>query len=221
MSNWARRHKDFPTPVRSGDTELFHEAEIAGWLMNRTIPPSQLLDGEQAGTTYADRFRRTSGDRPSAELKAVRSGAQRIATEDKKAVDQLMGRLADRVRGPATMADFVNPCLIVMYVRHAEPEQWRRIEDTMPAGQGGQGRAIAAPFPRRHGPGHVAPERRPHRHAQQLAATGTRSWDDLTTAVRTAAGTGVDAFQLVWESFSAREGLQSSEFCSSEGSASG
>ncbi|MFF9691363.1 N-6 DNA methylase [Streptomyces sp. NPDC014623] len=47
-----------------------------------------------------------------------------------------------------------------------------------------------------------------------------RSWDDLTTAVRTAAGTGVGAFQLVWESFSAREGLQSSEFCSPVGLAS-
>ncbi|MFH9783272.1 N-6 DNA methylase [Streptomyces sp. NPDC017225] len=47
-----------------------------------------------------------------------------------------------------------------------------------------------------------------------------RSWDDLATAVRTAAGTDVGAFQLVWESFSAREGLQSSEFCSPVGLAS-
>ncbi|MGW5117156.1 N-6 DNA methylase [Streptomyces noursei] len=44
-----------------------------------------------------------------------------------------------------------------------------------------------------------------------------RSWDDLTTAVRTAADTDVGAFQLVWESFSAREGLQSAEFCSPVG----
>ncbi|MFJ6573734.1 N-6 DNA methylase [Streptomyces sp. NPDC091292] len=47
-----------------------------------------------------------------------------------------------------------------------------------------------------------------------------RSWDDLTTAVQTAAGTGMGAFQLVWESFSAREGLQSAEFCSPMGLAS-
>ncbi|MET7291595.1 N-6 DNA methylase [Streptomyces griseoloalbus] len=220
VSNWARRHKDFPIPVRSGDTELFHEAEITRWLMNRIIPQSQLLEGEPAGTTYADRFRRgASGDRPSAESKAMGS-TQRIGTEDKKAVDQLMGRLADRVRGPATMADFVNLCLIVMYVRHAEPERWRRIEDVMSAGQGARDvqsllRSLgdmAQDTLRRNG------DRTDMRSS--LLQLEPRSWDDLTTAVRTAAGTGAGAFQLVWESFSAREGLQSSEFCSPVGLAS-
>ncbi|MGJ3560291.1 hypothetical protein ACR6C2_24365 [Streptomyces sp. INA 01156] len=85
--------------MRSGDTELFREAEIARWLVNRTIPRPQLLDGEQTGTTYADRFRWTSSDRPGAEPKTVGNRAQRTGAEDKKAVDQLMGRLADRVRG--------------------------------------------------------------------------------------------------------------------------
>ncbi|MFE7565552.1 N-6 DNA methylase [Streptomyces sp. NPDC057539] len=220
VSNWARRHKDFPTPVRSGDTELFREAEIARWLMDRTIPRSQLLDGEQAGTTYADRFRRTSGNRPYAEPKAVGSGALRVGTEDKKAVDQLMGRLADRVRGPAAMADFVNLCLIVMYVRHAEPERWHRIEDAMSAGQGARDvqsllRSLgdmAQETLRRNG------DRTDMRSS--LLQLEPRSWDDLTTAVRTAADTGVGAFQLVWESFSAREGLHSSEFCSPVGLAS-
>ncbi len=220
VSNWARRHKDFPAPVRSGDTELFHEAEVARWFTNRTIPQSKLFDGEQVGTTYADRFRRTSGDRPSAEAKAVGSLARRLGIEDKKAVDQLMGRLADRVRGPATMADFVNLCLIVMYVRHAEPEQWHRIEDAMSAGQGARDaqsllRSLgntAQETLRRHG------DRTDMRSS--LLQLEPRSWDDLATAVRTAASTGTGAFQLVWEAFSAREGLQSSEFCSPMGLAS-
>ncbi|MEU3703231.1 N-6 DNA methylase [Streptomyces anulatus] len=220
VSNWARRHKDFPTPVRSGDTELFHEAEVARWLMNRTIPRSQLLDGEQAGTTYADRFRRTGGGRPSAEAKAAGSGDLRVGTEDKKAVDLLMGRLADRVRGPAAMADFVNLCLIVMYVRHAEPDRWQRIEDAMSAGQGARDAQsllrflgdLAQDTLRRNG------DRTDMRSS--LLQLEPRSWDDLTTAVRTAAGTGVGAFQLVWESFSARERPQSSEFCSPVGLAS-
>ncbi|MFD7285223.1 N-6 DNA methylase [Streptomyces sp. NPDC059863] len=206
--------------MRSGDTELFREAEIARWLMDRTIPRSQLLDGEQAGTTYADRFRRTSGDRPYAEPKAVGSGALPVGIEDKKAVDQLMGRLADRVRGPAAMADFVNLCLIVMYVRHAEPERWHRIEDAMSAGQGARDvqsllRSLgdmAQETLRRNG------DRTDMRSS--LLQLEPRSWDDLTTAVRTAADTGVGAFQLVWESFSAREGLHSSEFCSPVGLAS-
>ncbi|MFJ1595604.1 N-6 DNA methylase [Streptomyces sp. NPDC088261] len=220
VSNWARRHKDFPTPVRSGDTELFHEAEVARWLTNRTVPRSQLLDGEQAGTTYADRFRRTGDDRPPAEPKAVGSGASRVAAEDRKAVDQLMGRLGDRVRGPAAMADFVNLCLIVMYVRHAEPERWRRIEDAMSAGQ--EARDVPSLL---RNLGDLAQDTL-RRNGDRTDMRGSllqlepRSWDDLTTAVRTAADTGVGAFQLVWESFSAREGLHSSEFCSPVGLAS-
>ncbi|MFC9702337.1 N-6 DNA methylase [Streptomyces sp. NPDC056943] len=220
VSNWTRRHGDFPTPVRSGDMELFREAEIARWLVNRTIPQPQLLNGEQPGTTYADRFGRTSGGRPGAAPKSARSLSPRIGDEDRKAVDQLMGRLADRVRGPATMADFVNLCLIVMYVRHAEPEQWHRIENLISAGQGAQDvqrllRSLgdmAQDTLRRNG------DRTDMRSS--LLQLEPRSWDDLTTAVRTAASAGVGAFQLVWESFSAREGLQSSEFCSPVGLAS-
>ncbi|MFD4115006.1 N-6 DNA methylase [Streptomyces niveus] len=220
VSNWARRHEDFPAPVRSGDTELFHEAEIARWLANRTIPEPRLLDGEQTGITYADRFGRTGSGRPGAEPRGAGSPAQRTGAKDKKAVDQLMGRLADRVRGPATMADYVNLCLIVMYVRHAEPEQWRRVEDAMSAGQGTRDVPallrflgdVAQDTLRRNG------DRTDMRSS--LLQLEPRSWDDLTTAVRTAAGTEVGAFRLVWESFSAREGLQSSEFCSPAGLAS-
>ncbi|MFB0630824.1 N-6 DNA methylase [Streptomyces sp. AB3(2024)] len=220
VSNWARRYKDFPTPVRSGDMELFREADLARWLVNRTVPQRRLRNGEQLGTTYATRLGRTSDERPGAEPKSTRSLAPRIEDGDRKAVDQLMGRLADRVRGPATMADYVNLCLIVMYVRHAELEQWQRIESVMSAGRGAQDVQlllrslgdVAQDTLRRNG------DRTDMRSS--LLQLEPRSWDDLTTAVRTAAGAGTGAFQLVWESFSAREGLQSSEFCSPVGLAS-
>ncbi|MEU6056851.1 N-6 DNA methylase [Streptomyces sp. NPDC047097] len=219
MSNWARRHKDFPTPVRSGDMELFREAEILRWLANRTIPPRQLVNEEQTGTTYADRFL-ARGKHREAGPKAARSLSPRSADEDRKAVDQLMGRLAERVRGPAAMADFVNLCLIVMYVRHAEPEQWRRIESAVSADRGAQDVKgllsslgdMAQDTLRRNG------DRTDMRSS--LLQLEPRSWDDLVTAVRTAAGTGVGAFQLVWESFSSRDGLKSTEFCSPAGLAS-
>ncbi|MFD5766950.1 N-6 DNA methylase [Streptomyces sp. NPDC127049] len=220
VSNWARRYKAFPTPVRSGDMELFREAEIARWLVNRTIPQGQLLDGEQSGTTYADRFHRTGGGRPEGEPKSARSLFPRTGDEDRKAVDRLMGRLADRVRGPAAMADFVNLCLIVMYVRHAEPEQWHRIENVMSAGQGAQDVRrllrclgdMAQDTLRRNG------DRTDMRSS--LLQLEPRTWDDLTTAVRTAAGLGAGAFQFVWESFSTRDRRKSSEFCSPLGLAS-
>ncbi|MER5306749.1 N-6 DNA methylase [Streptomyces sp. NPDC002773] len=219
VSNWARRHQDFPTPVRSGDMELFREAEIARWLVGRTIPRGQLLDGEQPGTTYAERFGRTDAKQPEAERNTARRASPQAGAEDSRAVDQLM-RLAERVRGPAAMADFVNLCLIVMYVRHAEPEQWRRIENAMAEGRGARD---AQSLLRSLGDAAQHTLRRNGVHTDlrsSLLQLEPRSWNDLTQAVRTAAGAGVGAFQLVWESFSAREKLQSSEFCSPVGLAS-
>ncbi|MYU23764.1 N-6 DNA methylase [Streptomyces sp. SID8352] len=219
VSNWARRHGDFPVPVRSGDTELFREAEVARWLANRTVPASQRLDGERVGTTYADRFLRSSADHPAAEPEDA-EGARPVGSEDEKIVGRLMGRLADRVRGPAPMADYVNLCLTVMYVRHAEPARWRRIEDALSAGQGG--RDVPALLRTLGGMAQEA-LRRNGDHTDMrgsLLQLEPRSWDDLVLAVRTAAGTGAGAFQLVWESFSAREGLQSAEYCSPVGLAS-
>lgn len=121
---------------------------------------------------------------------------------------------------PSQAPQCVNLCLIVMYVRHAEPGQWHGIEDAMSAGQGARDvqsllRSLgntAQETLRRHG------DRTDMRSS--LLQLEPRSWDDLATAVRTAASTGTGAFQLVWEAFSAREGLQSSEFCSPMGLAS-
>ncbi|MFJ3881414.1 N-6 DNA methylase [Streptomyces sp. NPDC090077] len=219
VSNWARRYEDFPTPVRSGDAELFREAEIGRWLVTRGLRPRQLLKGERAGTTYADRFGRATGRRGTA-TKSARILSPQIEDGDRQAVDQLMDRLADRVRGPAAMADFVNLCLFVMYVRHAEPEQWRRIEHLMAAGEQAQNvKGLLGSL------GDMARETL-RQHGDRTDMRGSllnlqpRSWDDLIAAVHTAARAGVGAFQLVWESFSVREGLQSSEFCSPVGLAS-
>ncbi|WP_159393528.1 N-6 DNA methylase [Streptomyces sp. TN58] len=216
VSNWARRYEDFPAPVRSGDTELFREAEVARWLGMRRLRPRHLLKGERAGTTYADRFGRADGRRGTA-TKSARNLSPRIEAEDGKAVDQLMDRLADRVRGPAPMADFVNLCLFVMYVRHAEPEQWRRIEHVMAAGERTQDvKGLLGTL------GHMA-RNTLRRYGDRTDMRGSllnlqpRGWEDLVTAVNTAAGAGEGAFRLVWEAFSVREGLQSSEFCSPAG----
>lgn len=221
VSNWARRHKDFPTPVRSGDTELFHEREVAGWLRDRTVPSAQLLGGEEPGTTYADRFVRRSGGRArDAAAPATSPSAQDPGAKDREAVDELMGKLADRVRGPAPLADYMNLCFTVMYARQVERERWRRVEYAMAAGHGtrdvprllGALGGLAQEALRRTG---VSTDMR-----GSLLQLEPRSWDDLVRAVRTAAKTGTGAYQLLWEAFSARDGRQNTEFCSPVGLAS-
>ncbi|GIJ11387.1 N-6 DNA methylase [Micromonospora andamanensis] len=60
VSNWRRRHPDFPNAVREeGQSALFDSAEIARWLDARPLPPTLLAggDGERLAT-YGDVFRR-------------------------------------------------------------------------------------------------------------------------------------------------------------------
>lgn len=60
VTNWERRHQDFPPPVPSSDssvTDVFRADEIAAWLSRRTVPANVRQDGELAGTTFGDRFR--------------------------------------------------------------------------------------------------------------------------------------------------------------------
>ncbi|MGA5223690.1 N-6 DNA methylase [Streptomyces koyangensis] len=220
VSNWARRHPDFPSPVRSGDTELFHESEVERWLSHRRIPRPRLLAGEPADTTYADRFRRTGRTRPATARQSAGRTVQHSDADDKRAVTELMGALADRVRGPAPMTDYVHLLLVVMYTRHAEPGRWHQVDEAMRTGQDArdvQGLLrflgeIAQETLRRHG------DRTDMRSS--LLQLEPRSWDDLVTVLRKAAATGSGAFELVWDAFSAREGLQSAEFCSPAGLAS-
>ncbi|MFD4010755.1 N-6 DNA methylase [Streptomyces albidoflavus] len=220
VSNWARRHRDFPSPVRSGDTELFRESEVERWLSHRRIPRPRLLAGEPADTTYADRFRRTGRTRPVTTGKSAGWPVQQSDADDKRAVTELMGTLADRVRGPAPMTDYVHLLLVVMLTRQAEPARWHQVEEAMRTGQDArdvQGLLrflgeTAQETLRRHG------DRTDMRSS--LLQLEPRSWDDLVTVLRKTAATGSGAFEMVWDAFSAREGLQSAEFCSPAGLAS-
>ncbi|WP_445402775.1 N-6 DNA methylase [Streptomyces sp. LE64] len=65
VTNWERRHSDFPQPVPSLDrpgVDVFRANEIAAWLDRRTIAVSGRRDGELPGTTFGHRFRQALGD---------------------------------------------------------------------------------------------------------------------------------------------------------------
>lgn len=61
VSNWRRRHSDFPSPHRVSGQELFRIVDVADWLGHRKIARNDLRDGEQPGVTYGVRFLRNLG----------------------------------------------------------------------------------------------------------------------------------------------------------------
>ena len=62
VSNWRKRHTDFPRSALVSGQELFSADEIAHWLSERKIARNGLHPGEGLGTTYGDRFVRNSED---------------------------------------------------------------------------------------------------------------------------------------------------------------
>ncbi|MET8078803.1 N-6 DNA methylase [Streptomyces sp. NPDC005303] len=120
VTNWERRHPDFPVPVvppaGSGEPEVFRAAQILDWLSGRTIPSNALQPGEPAGTTYGDRFRAGLGGAPAGRLRA--------------AVERLAWRDAERVRGQLRMSDYLRLLLELVHVQSCQDERWSRyVED--------------------------------------------------------------------------------------------
>jgi type I restriction enzyme M protein len=94
VTNWERRHADFPTPVDPGaEIERFRADEVLAWLSVRAVPANARRPGEPAGTTYGDRFRAgLTGGGPGGLLRAV---------------ERLAGPDADRLRGPMPLERYL------------------------------------------------------------------------------------------------------------------
>ncbi|MFF3514725.1 class I SAM-dependent DNA methyltransferase [Streptomyces sp. NPDC002573] len=114
VTNWERRHPDYPEPVagESGDTEpeRFHAREVLAWLSRRTVPATALRPGEPTGTTYGDRFR--------AGLTGGTAGGLL------KTVERLTGPDMDRLRGPMSPPRYLEWLLHLVFLRLAEPDAW-------------------------------------------------------------------------------------------------
>jgi type I restriction enzyme M protein len=114
VTNWERRHADFPQAVVTGEKEYFRLVEVVGWLAGRAVPSGARAQDEAPGVTYADRVRRNLGATPASS--AAAPPAIRDEAES-RSVDTLVGPLADRVRGSAPMADYLNLIFSVLLLR--------------------------------------------------------------------------------------------------------
>lgn len=117
VTNWERRHPDFPVPVTPGvpdtastEPEVFRAGEVLEWLSGRAVQSNALRPGEPSGTTYGDRFRTAlAGGLPGKLLAAV---------------DQLALGGADRFRGRLRLPDYLNLLLRLVFVRVTDSERW-------------------------------------------------------------------------------------------------
>ncbi|MFI8203648.1 N-6 DNA methylase [Streptomyces sp. NPDC085937] len=109
VTNWERRHPDFPRPVTAdAEIERFLARDVADWLSARAVPANARRPGEPAGTTYGDRFRAgLSGGTPGGLLRTV---------------ERLAGPEADRLRGPMTRDRYLWWLLWLVLDQVVEPD---------------------------------------------------------------------------------------------------
>lgn len=123
VSNWRKRHADFPSARGSSGQEFFAPGEIAQWLGGRKISKKDLKAGESPGASYGDRFLRNLGT----------PAAAAPATEDAMKARLVAGRgqqlwaALDRLRGSYDVGSYAEIVLGLLYLRVREPELWQRL----------------------------------------------------------------------------------------------
>lgn len=151
VTNWQRRHPDFPQPKDDGGMERFSLSEVLAWLSARRVPAAQRRGGEPEGITYADRVRRAVRPGTSQDSTTPRHGGESEGTTDagrvRRAVEpgtsrgstteeiltELFGPLGRRVRGSASAAVYLHLVTGLLFLRHSDPASWAGLRDDVHA----------------------------------------------------------------------------------------
>lgn len=123
VSNWRKRHTDFPRSALVSGQELFSADEIAHWLSERKIARNGLHPGEGLGTTYGDRFVRNSG----APTPNVPSEPSHLHSEVSSDWANQLWQIVDLLRSdlePVSAIDFI---MAMLYIRATSQELWHAI----------------------------------------------------------------------------------------------
>ncbi|MBN6050440.1 N-6 DNA methylase, partial [Nonomuraea sp. RK-328] len=131
VSNWERRHADYPRPVRIEAEELFPVAAVAEWLDGRVIPRNALMGSEQPGTTYGARFRANlvePEDRTEPERQTGPGAADADLRIGGSHTEEAMWRLLDRFRGTIDLTRHLVAVLALIYARARDQAGWAAAE---------------------------------------------------------------------------------------------
>lgn len=127
VTTWAKRHSDFPKPVRSSGEDYFSLTSITSWLDRRLIPAKELAVGEEPGLTYGQRIR---GNWPASDHVPDDPPVAQ-ADDTAHVVDQLLGTVvASAARtGGGSVADYLMFVICLVFLRNCAEAEWRSIRE--------------------------------------------------------------------------------------------
>ncbi|MGW7443252.1 N-6 DNA methylase [Kitasatospora sp. NPDC054795] len=219
ITMWAKRHADFPSPVRSGEAEYFWLPGVLEWLDSRVVPEARLAQDERSGITYGSRARHRLMLRRDLDVEAsgYGRGTELGDAANRKSVDELMGELADRVRGSASMVDYLSLLLSLNFLRLGEPGRWSGLRAVAASGNGPE---AAGALLRHIGVSADEVLRRrglPPGMRDALVKLEPGSYEALLRVVHLVEALGRDAFRLVLDEYETQAALRSSEFFTPRG----
>ncbi|BCJ37146.1 hypothetical protein Athai_46490 [Actinocatenispora thailandica] len=101
VSNWSRRHADFPASVETvAGRELFAADQVAAWLDGRRIPSNALRPTERSGRTYGQRFRSAGPDTDATENDGATEHDGATGTPEAVVDDLLQAHVYRRIGEP-------------------------------------------------------------------------------------------------------------------------
>ncbi|MGW5688354.1 N-6 DNA methylase [Nonomuraea sp. NPDC003754] len=121
VSNWERRHQDYPRPQLVEGEQLFAVEAVLEWLDQRRIASNALLPEERPGATFGERFRRNLAG-PAAQMPQARPAARREhpATTD-------LWRTLERLRGTYDVVRYRDLVLSLIYTRAHDRDGWSSV----------------------------------------------------------------------------------------------
>ncbi|MFD7278311.1 N-6 DNA methylase [Streptomyces sp. NPDC059862] len=218
VTNWQRRYEDYPEPIRTGEAELFSLRAVLGWLDSRQIPSRARASDEPPGFTYADRMRRNlvaSDDarQRAAALKGEAGGSGPLSDEEQRSrqLAQLLGPMADAVRGGGSMTDYLALLLSLVFLQVSGSPRSASLPRTVRARSRADTAALLQEI------GEAADEALrlrgvPPGMRSAIVKLEPREYGDVVEVIRLTDGLGIDEFRQLVDQFGSRAGLPSGEF---------
>jgi type I restriction enzyme M protein len=121
VSNWERRHKDFPQPRLVEGEQLFAVEAVLEWLDQRRIASNALLPDERPGATFGERFRRNLAG-PATQMPKAHPAPkpERSPTAD-------LWRTLERLRGAYDIVRYRDLVLSLIYTRARDRDGWSSV----------------------------------------------------------------------------------------------
>jgi type I restriction enzyme M protein len=120
VSNWRKRHPDFPSASSTSGQDMFEVDSVAAWLRRRKIPQNRLKPDERPGTSYGDRFLKNLG---TANLSEELSPSRDTRSPENGWSKQLWQAM-DKLRGTRSPAASLELLLHLVHIRIKQPDLW-------------------------------------------------------------------------------------------------